>query len=94
MSNQTKNSDEELRQSISSLLDRAAWGYVRDENFVPYYKEQSLEELMQVIKSEIRQVLDRLVALPNIYPEKINGEYTHVQAVYKSAIEAERKRYE
>ncbi len=32
--------------------------------------------------------LKQLEALPNVYPEKIGREFTHVQAIYKSAITA------
>lgn len=42
--------------------------------------------LTHLIKMARIDLLQELEALPNVYPEKINGEYTHVKAIYKSAI--------
>lgn len=59
-----------------------------------YYENKATDKLLALLAAyskqrevEVRiEELQKLAALPNVYPEKINGEYTHVQAIYKSAI--------
>lgn len=38
------------------------------------------------INQQIVSELEKLEQLPNVYPEKIRGQYTHVEAIYTSAI--------
>lgn len=47
-------------------------------------------ELRDLVNSEVRQVLDRLL----IEQETFSDDFRHNQAVKVAAIEAERKRYE
>ena len=44
------------------------------------------EKAESLITERLIEELETLEALPNVYPEKIDGEYTHVKAIYKSAI--------
>lgn len=54
----------------------------------PYLKQA----IQSLIRTEKLKLLDRLDSLPSVYPVMIDGEYTHVEAIYKSAIEAERNK--
>lgn len=74
-----KTSDSELDTLITQILIT----YEYDFKLARKEVEQAIN---QYCNRKIVEVLEELESLPNVYPEKIKGEYTHVEAIYKSAI--------
>lgn len=58
-------------------------------NYTPRAEATATQE--RAVAEAKKVLLERLIKLPNIYPEIINGEYTHVEAIYKSALTNELK---
>ena len=80
--NTTESLDELYNPSVSDLeLD----DYQGKDRPVVYLDQAKAILEQEVLRGRVEE-LTELDALPNVYPEKIKGQYTHVQAIYKSAI--------
>ena len=86
----TKPDKEWLSRELINLLSKKGEGGMLG---TPASAVSETEQAIQAhIDKKIIELLDRLEALPNVYPEKIDERPTHVKAIYKSAISAERQK--
>lgn len=90
---------EELRDEVMSIIyDRHKFpNTVVDASSRSLRRRDHLKqakEIVALIDSEVTKVLERLESLPNVYPEKIEGVYTHVEAIYKSAVREIKEEYD
>lgn len=85
---------EDIRYRVKAEYDKYHDESTADNLGKDYWIESIVEKLSNTLSSDIEQLvvqaktelLIELRDLPNIYPEIIDGKFTHVQAIYKSAI--------